>query len=226
MSILEYRDKNNGFASLVELKLIEGISKEQIYLSIPFLKTSIKEKYSPPINLKNMSKMGKQSIMLRYQRVLQTQAAYIPDENGETSYLGSPERIFARYKYQFTNKIRAGITADKDAGEPFFTPPNQQGFDFYSGFIQVQNQGIIKSLVLGDYALQFGQGLVLWNGFGMGKSTMTTNVSRFGKGVDKYSSTDENRFFRGAATSLQIKNFELSVFFSSKKIDGNLNTDT
>jgi len=226
MAILEYRDNNNGFASLYELKLVEGISKEQIYLSIPFLKTTELEKYSPQISLKNLSKMGKHSVMLRYQRVLQQQAAYIPDENGKTDYLGSQDRVFARYKFQFTNKIRAGITADKDAGEPFFTPPNQQGFDFYSGFIQLQNQGIVKSLVVGDYSLQFGQGLALWNGFGMGKSTMTTNVSRFGKGVDKYSSTDENNFFRGVATTLKLKDYELSVFFSSKKIDGAIGTDT
>ena len=226
MSIIEYRNINNGFASLYELKLVEGISNEQIFLSVPFLKTSKAEKYSPSINLKNLAKMGKQSVMLRYQRVIQQQSAYIPDSEGKTDYLGTPDRVFVRYKYQFTNKIRAGITADKDAGELFFKSPNQNGFDFYSGFIQLQNQGIVKSLVLGDYALQFGQGLALWNGFGMGKSMMTTNVSRFGKGVSKYSSTDENNFFRGVATTLQLKKFELSIFYSSKKTDGHISSDT
>ena len=226
MNIIDYRDKNQGYASLYELKLIEGISREQIYLSLPFLKTSALEKYSPQLNLENLAKMGRQSLRLRYQRILETQAAYIPDENGEKDFLGSPDRIYAQYKYQFSNKLRVGITADKDAGEPFFKAPNQQGFDFYSGFIQLKNEGVIKSMVLGDYSLQFGQGLVLWNGFGMGKSAMTTNVSKFGKGVDKYSSTDENNFFRGAATTLEYKNIDLSIFFSSKKIDGNIDQDT
>ena len=226
MNIIEYRDKNNGFATLLELKLIDGISKEQIYLSLPFLKTSNIERHTPQISLENLRKMSKQTIITRYQRVLEEQAAYIPDENGDAKYLGDPNKIYAKYKYQFTNKIRAGITADKDAGEPFFKAPNQQGFDFYSGFVQLQNQGIIKSMVIGDYSLQFGQGIALWNGFGMGKSSMVTSVTKFGKGVDKYSSTDENNFFRGAATTLSYKDFELSVFFSSKKKDGSINTDT
>jgi hypothetical protein len=226
MNLIDYRKKNNGFASIYELRLVPGLSSDQIFLAIPFLKTSSQEKYSPKINLKNLSRMSRHSVMLRYQRVIEEQAAYIPDENGETKYLGSPDRIYSRYKFQFSNKLRAGITADKDAGEPFFKDPNKQGFDFYSGFIQLQNQGVIKSLVVGDYALQFGQGLALWNGFGMGKSNMVSNVSKFGKGVDKYSSTDENNFFRGVATTLQYKNAEFSAFFSSKRIDGRVDTDT
>lgn len=225
MNIIDYRKRNMGFTTLYELKLVDGISREQIFLAIPFLKVDDKEKYSPEINLKNLSRLGKHSLLLRYQRVLEKQAAYIPDENGETKFLGSADRIYSKYKFQFTNKIRAGITADKDAGEPFFKSPNQQGFDFFSGFVQLQNQGVIKSLVIGDFSLQFGQGLAVWNGFGMGKSTMTTNVSKFGKGVDKYSSTDENNFFRGLATTLDYKNFELSVFGSYKHIDGNTDVD-
>ena len=226
MNIIAYREQNNAYASLYELKLIEGISKEQIYLTLPFLKTTELEKYSPKINFKNLAKMGRHSVLLRYQRVIEKQAAYIPDKNGETKYLGSPSRIYSQYKYQFTNKLRAGITADKDAGEPFFRAPNQQGFDFYSGYIQLRNEGLVKSMVLGDFSLQFGQGLVLWNGFGMGKSAMTTNVAKFGKGVDKYSSTDENNFFRGAATTLEFKKLEVSLFFSAKQIDGSIDLDT
>lgn len=226
MNIIAYRKYDNSYVNLIELKLIEGISKEQIFLALPFLKTTEIEKYSPKINLKNLSKMGKHSIRIRYQRVLEDQAAYIPDENGETKYLGSQDRIYSKYKFQFTDKIQAGFTADKDAGEPFFKDPNAQGFDFYSGFVQYKSKGLIKTLVLGDYSLQFGQGLALWNGFGTGKSTLVTGVTKFGKGVRKYSSTDENNFFRGAATTLSYKNFELSVFYSNKKIDGSVDSDT
>ncbi len=226
MNLLEYQKENNGFVSIYELKLIEGFSDELIMLSVPFLSVTQKQAYQPKISFKNLKKIGNHSLITRYQRVLQKQSGYLPDKKDNTKYLGSPDRLYARYQFDFARQIKAGFTLDKDAGEPFFKSPNQQGFDFMSGFVQLKNKGVIKSLVLGDYALQFGQGLVLWNGFGMRKSSMVTSVSKFGKGVDKYSSTDENRFFRGVASTLQYKDAKFSVFYSSKKIDGRIERDT
>ncbi len=224
INIVNYRKLSQGFASLYELRLIEGLTKEQALLILPFVKVSEVERLSPQITPKNLLKMGKHSIIARYQRVIEPQAAYLPDEDGNVTYLGSPDRLYAKYKFQFTNKLSAGITADKDAGEPFFKSPNAQGFDYYSGFIELENQGIIKSMVLGDYTLQFGQGLALWNGFGMGKSSMVSNVAKIGKGLDHYSSTDENNFFRGIATTVKWKKIELTAFYSKKMIDGNVDT--
>lgn len=226
MSIIDYREKNGAYVSLLELKLVEGLNKELILLSIPFLKASTVNITDKSLNFKSLSSKGRNTIRLKYQRVLEKQDPYRLDENGNQKYLGVVDKVYFNYKYQFSNKVRAGITAEKDAGEPFFKSPNQKGFDFYSGFIQIQNHGIIKSLVVGDYALQFGQGLAIWNGFGMGKSSMVTNVTKFGKGVDKYSSTDENNFFRGVATTLKIKDFDLSVFGSYKAIDASAESDT
>jgi len=226
MNIIDYRNKNKGFLTLYELQLVEGISKEEIFLALPFLKVKQIEKNNNPLSWKDLLKRSKQSIILRWQRVIEPQAAYFPNKNNEIKYLGNPNRIYARYKLQISKYIDAGITADKDAGEPFFNAPNQQGFDFYSGFIQIKNKGLLKKLVIGDYSLQFGQGIALWNGFGMGKSSAVTNIAKYGKGINKYSSTDENNFFRGLASTMKYKNLEFSFFASSKDIDGNIDTDT
>ena len=41
--------------------------------------------------------------------------------------------------------------------------------DFSSYHLALYNLGIINKLVLGDYLLEFGQGLVLWSPYGLSK---------------------------------------------------------
>lgn len=69
----------------------------------------------------------------------------------------------------------AGLTAEKDAGEPFFTKYNRKGYDSYTGYLFLQNLGRLKTLALGHYRASFGYGLVMNMGFSMGKS-MTLQV--------------------------------------------------
>jgi len=46
-------------------------------------------------------------------------------------------------------------------------------------------------------------------------------------GITKYSSTEENRFLRGVATTFKFNHFEFTGFYSRKKIDANIHyTDT
>jgi len=45
-------------------------------------------------------------------------------------------------------------------------------------------------------------------------------------GLRKYSSTDENKFFRGAGATFTHKDFDITAFFSYKNIDGNQKLDT
>ena len=77
-------------------------------------------------------------------------------------------------------------------------------------------------MAVGDYQACFGQGLVLWRGFGFGKSISVANMKRNPTGFRPYSSVDENRFMRGVATTLKFGKIETSAFFSSKKIDANV----
>jgi hypothetical protein len=49
-----------------------------------------------------------------------------------TKYLGSPPKLFFRYRYQDKNLLQYGIVGDKDAGEQFFKGAQKYGFDFYS----------------------------------------------------------------------------------------------
>lgn len=60
----------------------------------------------------------------------------------------------------------------------------------------------IRALAIGDYQVQFGQGLVAWNGISLGKSTEVHQIYRRGLGLRPYSSAGESGFNRGVAIAL------------------------
>ena len=67
--------------------------------------------------------------------------------------------------------VYAGVTAEKDAGEPAFALHNGKGYDYYSFYLYLRNLRKLKTLAVGNYRLSFGQGLVMSNDFMLGKSS-------------------------------------------------------
>ena len=80
------------------------------------------------------------------------------------AYLGNRLSHSIRYSFNWHNRIRFGISADKDAGEPFFKR-NCTGYDFWSPYLYVKDIGLIKELAIGNFKVQFGYGLLLGGGF-------------------------------------------------------------
>lgn len=141
--------------------------------------------------------------------------------NQEQSSLGSPSKILTRYGFRAGN-LNCGFTLEKDQGEKFISgkPPVP---DFISSFMSYKGSGIIKKIIIGDYSARFGQGLALNTTSGTGFS-LTTSSNLSGKDeIKPYTSSDENNFFRGLAFVAGVRNFELSLFLSSDRIDATLN---
>ena len=59
------------------------------------------------------------------------------------------------------------------------------GFDFYSAHAFYKGGKYLRSVALGDYQIQIGQGLNFWSGYAFGKSADVTNVK---KSANSYSS--------------------------------------
>ena len=114
-----------------------------------------------------------------------------------------------------------GVTGDKDAGEPFFRKAQKTGFDFYSIHFFVQKVYKIKSLALGDFTINMGQGLIQWQGFAFKKSSGVLSIKRQGPIIRPYSSPGEFNFHRGAGITFQHKKWELSTFSSFRKLSAN-----
>lgn len=141
-------------------------------------------------------------------------------DTARTTYRGSPERIYTRFTLTANNRLQANLTLDKDPGEAFQWDPSTAtyGYDHVAGHLALRNLGPIESLVFGDFTGGFGQGVTLWQGFSFGKSrSPVRGLVRHDDGIKAFGSTEENRFFRGAA--LTIRPHDALVFngFASRR---------
>lgn len=226
-SLLEIRKKYGLFQTIYELQLIEGFDIETIQKLMPFVVVE-PDKSSIDLDPK-MLKYGRHQVFARWQRYIEPRKGYnIPDsvieQNPDKSrYLGDPNKYYVKYLYKYKNKIHWGLTAEKDPGEQFFAGAQKNGFDFYSAHFQLNNIKFVKKIIIGDFQAQFGEGLAMWSGMSFGKSSMVLNIKKKPRGLRYYSSSDENFFLRGIATTIGItNNIEMSVFASSHKIDAGL----
>jgi hypothetical protein len=176
--------------------------------------------------MNDLRKDADQLIFIRYGRLVEKQQGYQIEDTTRSRYLGDPNRYAIRYRFNYENKIRLALNMEKDAGEPFFKAKQKLGFDFYSGHLAFNDISTrTKTLVLGDYALQFGQGLVLWNGLSFGKGAWVGSIARQGVGLRPYSSMNETNFQRGAAATFALANFEITPFLAYNRLTANVQTD-
>jgi hypothetical protein len=230
--LLNHISMFGNLISLYELQSVEGFDLETILAIQPYVTVSedIRRRH---FSLQDMQREGSSQYFLRYQRLFEEQRGFSPvdpedlEANPNARYLGSPYRLYTRYRFTYYHNVSIGITAEKDPGEEFFRGSQPQGFDFYSGHVHLRDFGTLRALSLGDYQVQFGQGLTLWSGLAFGKSSDAVGVKKNGLGLRQYTSVDENNFMRGAGATVGFGNLEFTAFFSSKGRDANvLLTDT
>lgn len=217
--LLEYLINYGPAFSVFELKTIDGFTPDLLMKIEPFIW------FGPSGETKKTGSIfeyGKNQLLLRTLGTVQEANGYIPAEEGTTPYEGNRLRYFTRYKYEARDRFSAGLTAEKDPGESFFTGSNKQGFDFYSAHISVNINQTLENISVGDYLVRAGQGLVLWQGYTSGKSENVLGISKTNQGIRPSTAVDENLFFRGAAATLKFGKARLSVFYSQKNDDGNV----
>lgn len=212
--------------TLYELQLIPGLDLTDIRRMIPFIYLGEATEKKRTWRWAEFWQKAKHSLLVRFDGWVEPKEGYqyLPTNEeanqaiNEKKYLGAPFYNAIKYRLHYDDRILVGITGEQDAGEQFFKPKTA-GYDFYAGYLQINKIGILQTLLLGDFQASFGQGLVLRNDFATGKSSSVLNVSSRNEGVKKYTSTDENNFFRGIATVLRIGKCDLTAFYSHKNID-------
>jgi len=226
-NLLNYVASTGGMLTIYELQLIDGFDINTIQKLLPFVKVEEVKKHEK-LELNKVLKYGRHKIIAQTKFITQTQKGYIPvhdtilAESPNSVYQGDRMKYLIRYKFHYKQKVFAGITMEKDPGEKFAVGNNYYGFDYYSAHFQINDIGKLKTLTVGDFQAKFGQGLVMWSGFGMGKSSAVLNIRKKAQGIRRYSSTNENQFYRGAGATFKFNDFEFTTFASHKKIDANL----
>ncbi len=225
-SLLDYRKENGNFLSLYELPLVHGFTDDVIGWMMPYVSLTT-DSDTAGIRFSKVMRSSRHEIILRTQRVLEKSKGYSADdpETGVKRYPGNPWLYYVRYGFEIKDHFQAGLTLEKDPGEEIFRNSNRGGFDFNSAYVMVKETGPLKSALLGDFRLGFGQGLTLSNGKAPGKSSLPLNVVKRREEIKAYTSTDENDFFRGITATAGWKRFLLTGFYSAKKRDANV-TDT
>ena len=143
---------------------------------------------------------------------------YLRDGFVNGAYAGGRLAHNLRYSFNWHNRIRVGISADKDAGE--------KGYDFWSPYLYLKDMGVLKELALGIYKAQFGQGLLLGGGFSVGKSMALSTMSRQSVGLKPHSSTQEYGFLRGAGVALGWANTTFTLLAASTPLDATIKGDS
>jgi hypothetical protein len=220
--ILTYREKYGEILTIHELAVLESFSMELLKKIEPMLRFA----HEPDSAQKKRDNMIRQSMLFRIKMTLPHATGYTAQNGKPPAYGGQQFGSFARYRGTIGQWLEVGLTAENDAGEAFFSKSNRQGFDFLSGFICWKGKGVIRRVVAGDYHLRFGQGVSLWSGGGVGYTSDLSSLMRSGEGVRPYSSSDENLFYRGISLQMEFKPVKLSLFYSDKHRDANLEMGT
>ncbi|MCB2408545.1 helix-hairpin-helix domain-containing protein [Hymenobacter lucidus] len=231
-NLLEHRVAQGNLISLYELQSVEGFDLRTIYRVSPFVSVQSNAGNAARGPLwKRIAQEENNALFVRYERVLQERQGYAAPDTTSTGrpasrYLGSPDKLLVRYRVSHQRDFSLAITAEKDAGEQLIWNPGTRryGADFYSGHFVLQERGRLKTLAVGDYQLQFGQGLLLSSGLQVGKGAETiTTIRRSSLGVRPYSSVLESTFFRGAAATVNLTStLRATAFVSRKRVDANV----
>jgi hypothetical protein len=136
---------------------------------------------------------------------------------------GRSPGFMVRYRFQ-SPVFLGGLSVEKDRGEELFHPG--KGIAFLSAHAVMKGKGLLRNLTVGDYLVNMGQGLLLWQGRGFRKSGATVMVKRQLPVFQEYRSNDENRFMRGLAMTLGKKAWSVSLFLSRNLQDANVRLDS
>ncbi len=231
-NLINHISKFGRLISIYELQSVEGFDMATIQAMLPYVRVG-DQRVRRHFQLDDMLREGNSQYFLRYQRLFEQQQGFSPIDSAELEanpnarYLGSPYRMLSRYRFTYYNNVSIGLTAEKDPGEEFFGLSQPTGFDFYSAHAFIRDFGRVRAAVVGDFQVQFGQGLTLWSGLAFGKSSEAVTLKKNGLGLRPYTSVDENNFMRGAGITVELGPIEVTGFFSSKHRDANvLETDT
>ncbi len=172
-AIVEYRQNVRPFRHAADLVEVDGIGRITRNRLLPYLTT---DDHSPIrrdiwFDRRTWTYNSRAELYFRFQDILEKQDGYqIPDTS--SGYLGSSANLYSRARYQ-SSHLSASFTQMKRPGEPLKNPVESIHTSFH---LAIRNIGNINTLVVGDYNLRFGQGLIFGrSGFGKSREVIASS---------------------------------------------------
>ncbi len=211
-AVIDYR-RTNPFETIVEIQRVSGIGAATFQRMRPYITVGgVSDRFANLYTNPSYWLSGNQfEYISRYQQNMQDQEGFLR-EDSLGGYTGNAVKYYQRLRIR-SDHLSLNLTQEKDAGETLTGPTD---FDFNSWHIELKENGKLKSLVIGDYSLSFGQGLVLWTGGAFGKGReVTGTINKNERGLRAYGSAQETDFFRGIAATYGEK-LQVTGFYSSR----------
>lgn len=203
-AIVQYRHKIGAFHSLADLSQIDLIEPTLVPILAKYLTVgSQRPVHQWALNFKS-----------RFSRKIS-----VSSEALDSATVVSPTKIYQRFDFTYGDKIRAGLLLEKDSGE-------RKLDDLMLYFLSYHNRTTGHKLILGNYRLEFGQGLIFGNPYGYYKGSAANHWAiQRSRDLVEYALVDENASLYGVSAKLCFKIYQLFLFLSNNKLDASLNRE-
>jgi hypothetical protein len=239
-------------ASAAELQQIPGVSPQAAFQIVSYrdqhfihrkedlnglqgIEPEVVEALEPYVSFSGRTSSGRDrpnlSIRMRLVRKLSQSPTSEDDQ-----YLGSPEKVYCRIAGRFGlsselrkskedthglngSSVSFGLLTSKDPGENNFA-------DLLRGNVAAHFPEYSTRLVIGNFLVDGGQGLVFWRSTGFSKGgEATSGVAKNGIGVWPSLSTGQSTAFRGIGVSIQPRGMGFHLFYSNKPLDATIDSE-
>ncbi len=217
-AIIKHREMMGDIIDLYELQAVIGMN----YQTFCRLKLVLTVKANGMINTRNGFRWSdvKQEIEFRTGVGIERNNVsgnwkWMSEKNWE----GGAFRHSLRYSAECGKRIKLVLKGEKDAGELFRIGGMRLGYDYWGGGVMLSQSNRIHSLVIGDYLMQWGQGLIQWQGRQPTKGADLTSIKAQSNSIRLHTGFAEHGFYRGIAFKVKKKAFDYEGFVSFRKLD-------
>lgn len=133
--------------------------------------------------------------------------------------------IRKRYLFKSPFGVKAGLVLEKDRGEPLLT--DRSGLPDHVGyFFERKSSSFLETLIAGDFRVQLGIGLLKNQNKGGQRALFRQFTASNTPFVQPHQSFQEWQHERGFAFQCQQGKWKAGMYFSTKKMDARLSTDS
>lgn len=206
--LLEYREKYGPIFSIYELAILPGFHPSNVSEIEPYV--SIK-----PTKIPGRKTRGKSMLMVNLEKSMPVGDAYQVDSTsgGKPLYAGPPLKTAIRIKAHPWEKLSMALSYEKDPGELFLYRNRPQ---FLSGYLSYVGDRFVKQLVLGNYKLNQGAGLVNGAGFLHRAGDFRINQQSLSR-IRPYASLSETMYEQGLACKMGTNKLQVLLWASYHK---------